>query len=96
MSTGFSRQKYWSGLPFPSPGDLPNPRIKPGSPALRADALIAELSGSPPQIETSRETKPVDTLTLDSSLQNCGEIYFCCLSPSLWYFVMATLANEYI
>ena len=37
-SMGFSRQEYWSGLPFPSPGDLPNPGIEPGSPALEADA----------------------------------------------------------
>ena len=37
-SMGFSRQKYWSGLPFPSPGDLPNPGVEPGSPALQADA----------------------------------------------------------
>ena len=43
-SMGFSRQEYWSGLPFPSPGDLPNPGIEPGSPALQADALTAELS----------------------------------------------------
>ena len=41
-SMGFSRQEYWSGLPFPSPGDLLNPRIKPGSPALEADALNSE------------------------------------------------------
>ena len=41
-SMGFSRQEYWSGLPFPSPGDLPNPRIEPGSPALQADALTSE------------------------------------------------------
>ena len=34
LSMEFSRQEYWSGLPFPSPGDLPNPGIKPGSPAL--------------------------------------------------------------
>ena len=39
LSMGFSRQEYWSGLPFPSPGDLPNPGIEPGSPALQADAL---------------------------------------------------------
>jgi len=39
---GFSRQEYWSGLPFPSPGDLPNPGIEPGSPALQADALTSE------------------------------------------------------
>ena len=44
-STGFSRQEYWSGLPFPYPGDLPEPGIEPGSPALRADALTAEPPG---------------------------------------------------
>ena len=38
-SMGFSRQEYWSGLPFPSPGDLPDPGIEPGSPAFEADAL---------------------------------------------------------
>ena len=44
---GFSRQEYWSGLPFPSPGDLPNPGIKPKSPALQADALTPEPAGKP-------------------------------------------------
>ena len=43
LSMGFSRQKYWSGLPFPSPGNLPNPGIKPRSPALQADSLPSEL-----------------------------------------------------
>ena len=38
LSMGFSRQEYWSGLPFPSPGDLPDPAIEPGSPALQEDA----------------------------------------------------------
>ena len=42
LSMGFSRQEYWSGLPFPFPGDLPDPGIKPGSPALEADALTSE------------------------------------------------------
>ena len=37
LSTGFPRQEYWSGLSFPSPGDLPDPEIKPKSPALQAD-----------------------------------------------------------
>ena len=45
QSMDFSKQEYWSGLPFPSPRDLPDPGIKPGSPALRADALPSELSG---------------------------------------------------
>ena len=46
-SIGFSRQECWSGLPFPSPGDLPDPGIKPGSPALQADALLSEPPGKP-------------------------------------------------
>ena len=44
LSMGFSRQEYWSGLPFPSPGDLPDPGIEPRSPALQADALTSEPS----------------------------------------------------
>ena len=44
LSMGFSRQEYWSGLPFPSPGDLPNPGIKPKSRALQADSLLTELA----------------------------------------------------
>ena len=47
QSMGFSRQEYWSGLPFPSPGALPNPGIKPGSPALQTDALPSEPLGKP-------------------------------------------------
>ena len=54
-SMGFSRQEYWSGLPFPSPGDLPDPGIEPGSPAFQADSLTSEhklnedLTGADPQ-----------------------------------------------
>ena len=43
----FSRPEYWSGQPFPSPGDLPNPGIKPRSPALQLDSLPAEPRGKP-------------------------------------------------
>ena len=42
QSMEFSKQEYWSGLPFPSPGDLPNLGIEPGSPALQADTLLSE------------------------------------------------------
>ena len=45
LSMGFSRQEYWSGLPFPSPGDLPNPGIEPVSPTSEADALTSEPPG---------------------------------------------------
>ena len=48
-SMGFSRQEYWSGLSFPSPGDLPNPGIEPRSPSLQADALTSEPPGKPSQ-----------------------------------------------
>ena len=44
---GFSRQEYWSGLPFPSPGDLAHPGIEPRSPALQADTLPSEPQGKP-------------------------------------------------
>ena len=42
LSMEFSRQRYWSGLPFPSPGDLPNPRIEPRSPVLQVDSLLSD------------------------------------------------------
>ena len=45
LSMGFSRLEYWSGLPFPSPGDLPDPGIKPGPPAQQADSLPIEPPG---------------------------------------------------
>ena len=44
-SLRFSRQEYWTGLPFPSPGDLPNPGIEPWSPELQANSLLTELQG---------------------------------------------------
>ena len=48
LSTGFPRQEYWSGLPFPSPGDLPHPGIEPRTPALRTDSLLSEPQGLEP------------------------------------------------
>ena len=47
LSMGFSRQEYWSGLPFPSPGELPNPGIEPGPPALQESSLPTELQRKP-------------------------------------------------
>ena len=47
LSMGFSRQESWSGLPFPSPRDLPNLGIEPTSPALQADTLLSEPPGKP-------------------------------------------------
>ena len=58
-SMGFSRQEYWSGLPFPSPGDLPDPGIQPTSPALEADALTSEPPGKPWKSSYANEDKGI-------------------------------------
>ena len=54
---GFSKQEHWSGLPFPSPGDLPDPGIEPRSPALQADALPSELPGKQKDLSGNTTTK---------------------------------------
>ena len=51
----FTRQEYWNGLTFPSPGELPDPGIKPWSPVLQADALPSELPGKPSGNHSARE-----------------------------------------
>ena len=57
QSMEFSRQEYWSGVPLPSPGDLSNPGIEPGSPALQGDALPSE----PPEKSNMKEARnPID------------------------------------
>ena len=67
LSMGFSRQEYWSGLPFPSPGDLPVPGMEPRSPALQADALPSEPPGKPKpvKVEVKRDTEKVDSFSLN-------------------------------
>ena len=57
-SVGFSRQEHWSGLPFPSPGDLPDPGIKPGSPALQGDSLTSEPPGKEVKGQKEEEKNP--------------------------------------
>ena len=54
LSLRFSRKENWSGLPFPYPGDLPNPGIKPRSPSLQVDSLPAEPTGQPRMLWSSR------------------------------------------
>ena len=57
QSMEFSRQEYWSGLLFPSPGDLPNSGIEPGSPTLQADTLLSESPGKPNLIKAIPKLK---------------------------------------
>ena len=59
LSMGFSGQEYWSGLPFPPPGDLPYRGIKPGSPALQADYLQSEPPGQPQEGKGKGKNKDI-------------------------------------
>ena len=65
LSVGFSRQEYWSGLPFPSPGELPHPGIQPRLPALLADALLTELHAA--AAAKSLQSRPTLCDPIDSS-----------------------------
>ena len=69
-SLGFSRQEYWSGGPFPSPGDRPDPEIKPGSPALQVYSLPAEPPGKP------QSMGDVAILSHHGILSSCGVLPF--------------------
>ena len=72
-SMGFSRQEYWSGLPFPSPGDLPDPGIKSGSPTLQADALPSATREAQKEQKTRNLPYFFKFLTLNQALlhSNC-------------------------
>jgi len=69
---GFSRQEYWSGLTFPSPGDLPDPGIKPRSPAWQADALTLKTPGKPLIKENLRDCSIYLTKTFAVSCVSVG------------------------
>ena len=73
LSMGFSRQEYWSGLPFPSPGDLPNPGIEPGSPTLQAEALSSEPPGKPYHYLWSL----LKLMSIESGMPS-NHLIFCC------------------
>ena len=69
LSMEFSRQEYWSGLPFPFPGDLPDPGIEPRSPALQADALLSEPPGKPLYTYTKANKHGFDYCSLMEKLE---------------------------
>ena len=101
---GFSRQECWSGLPFPSPGDLPDPGIEPGSSALQADALPSEPPGKPSNSPTN---SPLIAFYINDTFKclyfpNVGEqfesrdiISFFFVSP-LGYLVYSRVQNLFI
>ena len=61
LSMGFSRQEYWNGLPLPSPGHLPNPGIKPLSPALQANSLLSQPPGKPDTYTAAAAAKSLES-----------------------------------
>ena len=69
-SMGFSRQEYWNGLLFSSPGDLPNPGIEPQSPVLRADSLPSGPPGKPVKVQL------IYNLVLISAVQHSGTVIY--------------------
>ena len=88
---GFSRQEYWSELPFPSPGNLPDPGIEPVSPSLQADSLPSELPGKPHSLFFIGQLTPFLRVT---------EIYFRLLIQSKMtkyvnHFYMEKFYNKY-
>ena len=76
LSMGFSRQEYWSGLSFPSSRDLPNPGIKPRSPALQADSLPTELQGKPPNDICPGSSYHFLVKQTDQRKANCVSIFY--------------------
>ena len=70
MSMGFSRQEYWSGLPFSPPGNLPNLRIKPVSPALQVDSLPLSYLGSPKAKKKKKVFQVVYIKFLNDKIKN--------------------------
>ena len=85
QSTGFSKEEYCSGLPFPSPGDLRNPGIKPRSPVLRADSYHLSHQGSACYSHTQRQTQPVQSPELPPDLRAGAQSLRTrshCLTPS--------------
>ena len=79
QSTEFYRPEHWSGLPFPSPGDLPNPETEPRSPALQADSLSAEPAGKPKNTEVGSQSllqQIFPTQRLNPGLLHCRWILY--------------------
>ena len=93
LSIGFPRQEYWSGLPFPSPGDLPDPEIESRSLALQADSLLTDLQGN-----------PIQSMGLDNSIISIRcygiiQIFYCSknlLCSALSSFPFHPLASQII
>ena len=89
LPKGFSKQEYWRGLPFPSPGGLPNPGIKPTFPALQVDSLLSEPPGKSPQfsdiikipLSLGRKLRHIDPPPQASIFQSKSSVHPPALHP---------------
>ena len=72
---GFSRQECWSGLLFPSPGDLPDPGIEPGPPTLQVDSLPTELSGKRGLVQVTLNSYLLKTLKVQQKEESESHLY---------------------
>ena len=112
LSVGFPRQEYWSGLPFPSPGDLPNTRIKPMSPAYRHSWPAEPLGKSPAQISHQIPIslrisvkilivghKTSDDIVLLNSwlhLLLSSQVWPSCMASAPWILSLRVLQSSYL
>ena len=74
LSLRFSRQAYWSGLPFPTLGNLPDSGIEPGSPALQADSLPSEPPGKPYKVEVKKRKKQKEQKKMERGRKEKGRM----------------------
>ena len=96
LSMGFSRQEYWSGLPFRSPGDLPDPGIQPGPPTLQTDSLGLSHQGSPInsisilRLKSFLNISPLSSCSVSQNEEevNNGAFFTSHLGPLLFYPVL--------
>ena len=90
LSNCFSRQEYWSGQSFPSPEDLPNPGMEPGSSALQADSLLSEPSGKP----FTGSSKILLCIPLEANQDPAPRLYYCSLTvPPLSLHALPSLIS---
>ena len=86
LSMEFSRQKYWSGLPCPPPGDLPNPGVKPRSPTMQADSLPSEPAGKPMNNGVSSTVVCVSLDAFHTIVINCVDSDCNFLINDVWLY----------
>ena len=90
LSMEFPKQEYWSGLPFPSPGHLLNPGIKPGSPELQADSLPSQPTTTVPMIQY-KDTDRIQAIVVFNSMRNKMSIF---ITKKLIHIILPSLVCE--